>query len=438
VPLLPDTEARVAELVGTAQAQGRAPSLILGVVRDGELAYVASAGSTPDPTPDTQYRIGSITKTLTATLIMQLRDEGRLELDDLLYRHIPGTPVGTVSIRQLLGHVSGLQREPEGGWWERAPGTSLDVLLEGLAPHMLVHRPFRTFHYSNLAYALLAGVAARITGEPWAELVGKRLLAPLGMTRTTYQCEAPFAPGYVVHPWHGTLREEPRHDAGAMAPAGQLWSTVDDLARWAAFLADPAPEVIDPATLDAMTAPVAIGDLESWTAGHGLGFQLWRRGDRVLVGHSGSMPGYVAMLVVHRKSGTGVVSFVNSYNPKAGMLGLCGDVIDEVLDREPDTPAPWQPAAPAPPEIAELCGRWWFMGLEWEVTYDAEVAELVFRYVERPAPPWRFAPEAADRWRGVGGMNDGELLRVRRTPGGAVAMLDIATFEFTRDPMGER
>ena len=435
--LLPDTEARIDELVRAAQAEGRAPSLILGVVRDGDLAYVSAAGETPEPTPDTQYRIGSITKTLTATLVMQLRDEGRLELDDLLDRHLPGTPVGTVSIRQLLGHVSGLQREPDGAWWERAPGTDLESLLDGLGPHMLVHQPLRTFHYSNLAYALLAAVAERITGEPWPELVGKRLLAPLGMTRTTYQCQEPFARGYVVHPWLGTLREEPRHDAGVMAPAGQLWSTVADLARWAAFVADPTPEVIDPATLEAMTAPVAIGDPEAWTTGHGLGFQLWRRGERVLVGHSGSMPGYVAMLVVHRRSGTGVVGFVNSYNPKAALFGLCGDVLDEVLDREPEPPAPWRPAAAAPPEVAELCGRWWFMGLEWQATYDPDAGELVFDYLERPAPPWRFVPEGANRWRGVGGMNDGELLQVRRSPGGEVSMLDIATFEFTRDPMGE-
>src|SRR5919198_6409021 len=147
VALLPDTEARIDELVRAAQAEGRAPSLILGVVRDGDLAYVSAAGETPEPTPDTQYRIGSITKTLTATLVMQLRDEGRLELDDLLDRHLPGTPVGTVSIRQLLGHVSGLQGEPDGAWWERNTGGDVGKLLADLGYDKLSGPPFRRYRY---------------------------------------------------------------------------------------------------------------------------------------------------------------------------------------------------------------------------------------------------------------------------------------------------
>lgn len=435
--LLPETAARIDELVARRQSEGRAPALVAAVVRDGAIAHLASAGDAVEPVADTQYRIGSITKTLTAMVIMQLRDEGRLELDDLLYRHLPGTPVGGVTIRQLLGHVSGLRREPEGAWWERAAGTTLDAFLEGLNPNMLVHPPHRTYHYSNLAYALLAAIARQITGEEWADLVSKRLLGPLGMTRTTYHPQQPYALGYVVHPWHGTLREEPRHDAGAMAPAGQLWSTAQDMARWAAFIAAPDPEVIAPATLAEMTVPVAIGDLESWTAGHGLGFQLWRRGERVLVGHSGSMPGYISFLAVHRMSGVGAIGFANAYNLKFRLGELCGELITEVLDREPEPPQPWRPAdAPPQPEIAELCGRWWFMGMEFEASYTD--GELVIRFVENPkSPPWRFAPDGPHRWRCHSGMNDGETLTVRRDADGAVMMLDIATFEFTRDPWPE-
>ncbi len=119
------------------------------------------------------------------------------------------------------------------------------------------------------------------------------------MTRTTYHPTEPFARGYVVHPWHDTLREEPRLDAGAMAPAGQLWSTVADLAKWAAFLADPDPAVLAPARRVARCAPRSRS--ATWrpgAGGHGLGLQLWRRGERVFVGHSGSMPGYLSTLAV--------------------------------------------------------------------------------------------------------------------------------------------
>ncbi|MEJ3745379.1 serine hydrolase domain-containing protein [Actinomycetes bacterium KLBMP 9797] len=429
MPLLPDTARRIDVLVAEAQAAGRAPSLVAGVVRDGQLVHVSGAGEHPRPDPDLGYRIGSISKTMTAVLIMQLRDEGKLALDDLLYRHLPGTPVGGVTLRQLLGHAAGLQREPDSaGWWERTEGSDLDTLLAGLTADKLAHPPHRTYHYSNLAYGLLGAVLERVTGRPWFELLTDRLLAPLGMSRTTYQAAEPFARGYVVHPWHGTLHEEPRTDTGAMAPAGQLWSTVADLAKWAAFLADPAPEVLAPETLAEMCAPVVISDLESWTHGHGLGLELYRLGERVMVGHGGSMPGYVATLVVHRPSRTGVLAYANAYGVP---LVVGRTILTEVLDREPRPPrAPWRPSPPPPADAAELCGRWWWMGIPHDATWDGDA--LVITRIGRD--PWRFTPEATDRWRGRSGANDGETLRVRRDAAGAATTLDIATFLFTRTP----
>ncbi|MFS8479303.1 MAG: serine hydrolase domain-containing protein [Micromonosporaceae bacterium] len=435
--LLPETTRRLDEIVADAQARGRVPSLITGVVRDGELRHVSGAGDLPAPDPDTQYRIGSISKIMTAVLVMRLRDEGRLALDDPLRRHLPDAPIGDVTIRHLLGHVSGLQREPDGEWWERAAGGDLTALLRGVGPDKRAYPPHRGYHYSNLAYGLLGGVLAGITGEDWATLVARHLLEPLGMRRTTYSPVEPYARGYVVHPWLGTLREEPREDAGAMAPAGQLWSTVTDLATWAAFLADPRPDVLAPATLAEMCAPVVIGDPDSWTWGHGLGLQLWRRGERVFVGHTGSMPGYLAFLVVHRPSATGVVAFANAYTLHGGSIAALGlDLLTTVLDREPARPPrPWRPCAAPPPEIGEVCGRWWWMGREYEAAWDDAEKELVVTPLVMPgAVPWRFAAEGPDRWRCRSGMNDGEVLRVLRGQSGAVEALDIATGVFTRDP----
>src|SRR4029453_5276113 len=165
VSLLPETGRRIDEIVARAQFTGRVPSLALAVVRDRAVLHFAGAGEQPRPDPKTQYRLGSITKTITATLVMQLRDEGFFALDDLLYRHLPGTTIGGVTLRQLLGHVSGLQREPDGAWWERATGGDADQLLAELAFDKLSGPPFRTFHYSNLAYGLLGAVLQRVTGE---------------------------------------------------------------------------------------------------------------------------------------------------------------------------------------------------------------------------------------------------------------------------------
>jgi CubicO group peptidase (beta-lactamase class C family) len=432
VSLLPETGRRVNEIAASAQSAGRVPSLALGVVRDRALLHFVGIGEQPRPDPKTQYRLGSITKTITATMVMQLRDEGFFALDDLLYRHLPGTPVGGITLRQLLGHVSGLQREPDGPWWERATGADVDKLLAELAFDKLAAPPFRSYHYSNLAYGLLGAVLQRVTGETWSDLVGKRVLDPLGMKRTTYHPVEPFARGYVVHPLHGSLHEEPRLDAGAMAPAGQLWSTITDMVKWAAFLADPAPAVLSRDTVDEMCRPVVIAD-DSWTAGHGLGPQLYRVGERVFVGHGGSMPGYVAQLVVHRPSRTGVIAFANAYGLRGTNLQQVAlDAVTAVLDSEPVVPPPWRAPASPTGEAAELCGRWWWMGREYEVTADG--ADVVMACLTAPTVPWRFVREAPDRWQGRSGMNDGEVLQVLRAPDGTVARLDIATFVFARSP----
>jgi CubicO group peptidase (beta-lactamase class C family) len=436
--LQPETTRRVDETVASAQAAGRVPSLVAAVVRDGVPVHFSGAGELPGPDPDTQYRIGSISKTFTAALVLALRDENRLSLDDPLDRYLPGTPLGTLRLRHLLGHVSGLQREPDGDWWERAVGSGLDDLLARLHPEKVGQPPLRSFHYSNLAYGLLGGVVHRVAGEDWATQVGKRLLQPLGMSRTTYHATEPFARGYVVHPWHGTLREEPRHDAGAMAPAGQLWSTAADLVKWAAFLADPNPPILARETVAEMCVPVAISDAEAWTAGHGLGVQLWRRGERVYAGHSGSMPGYLAILAVHRSSRTGVVAFANAYSLRGtGISALGLDLLTQVLDGEPGNTAkqPWRPGAVPPPEVEPLTGRWWWMGREYEAAWDAATRELVISSVLSPhAVPWRLRPQGTDVWRCFSGENDGELMAVRRGRGGAPVALDIATFVFTREP----
>ena len=435
--LLAETTRRVDEIVARTQAQGGAPSVVAAVLHNGCMAHFRGAGELPAPDPDTQYRIGSLTKSLTAALMLQLRDEGRLALDDPLDEHLPGTSVGSVRLRQLLGHVAGLQREPDGHWWERHAGSTLDALLAGVTPGKLSWAPYRTYHYSNLAYGLLGAVVRRVSGSTWSDAVSTRLLAPLGMSRTTDAPREPFARGYVVHPWHGTLHEEPRHDAGAMAPAGQLWSTAADMVTWAAFLADPDPAVLSSASVAEMAAPVVIADPENWTSGYGLGLQLWRQGERVFVGHTGSMPGYLAVLAVHRPSRTAAIAFANAYSLRGTTIGGLGQsILEAVLDGEPaPPPRVWRPGLAPPAEVEPLCGPWWWMGREFEARWDSDAAELIIAGRRAGAEEWRFVREAPDRWRGLSGENDGEVLQVLRDRAGAVRALDIATFVFTRAPM---
>lgn len=427
----------VDEIVAGTQAAGRAPSVVAAVIRDGTIAHVAAAGgAVPAPNREVQYRIGSITKSMTAALLLGLRDEGRLSLDDLVTDHVGVPALDGLRLRQILGHAAGLQREPDGDWWERSVGGSLDSLLERVTAQKRAFDAYDRFHYSNLAYGILGGVIEKVTGVTWWQALSERILSPLGMARTTYEPEEPFARGYVVHPWHETMREEPRYDAGAMAPAGQLWSTVEDLSRWATVLGSDDRTVLDPATVDQMCVPVVLAD-QNWTGGYGLGLQLWRRGERVYVGHTGSMPGYLAVLVVHRPSRTGVVGFANAFTLAGQRFGAVAiSIVEAVLEHEPAPAVPlWRPAAVAPPEVEPLCGRWWWMGIEAEAHWDAGEGELVLRRPRAPGEDWRFTPTGPDTWLGRAGEQAGEPLRVLRDSNGSVVGLDIATFVYLRDPL---
>src|SRR3954453_9325356 len=164
-PVLPTTVRVLLARPARVQREGRAPSLVAGVVRDGGLTWSAGRGDVPEPHSDVQYRLGSISKTVTAVVVMRLRDEGRLGLDDPLERHLPGTPLGQRTVGQLLSHLAGASAESPGGWWGRTPGGSLDEL--GLGEDDVVLGAARRFHYSNLGFGLLGELVSRLRGAAW-------------------------------------------------------------------------------------------------------------------------------------------------------------------------------------------------------------------------------------------------------------------------------
>jgi CubicO group peptidase (beta-lactamase class C family) len=153
----------------TAQRAWRSPGVSAGVVRDGELVWSAHVGSArlgepgAEPSPgsaapaddDTQFMIGSVTKTFTALAVMSLRDEGRLTLDDVLGDYLPGTRHAQVPLRQMLAHASGLQREPVGNIWESLQAPDRAAFVAGVEQAEQVLPAHHAFHYSNLAYGLL-------------------------------------------------------------------------------------------------------------------------------------------------------------------------------------------------------------------------------------------------------------------------------------------
>lgn len=424
-------------LVRTRQSERRLPSVTAAMFRGREVLWHGAAGladvdaGTP-PAPDTQYRIGSITKTFTAVLVMQQRDAGLLDLDDRIGAHLADVAYPDLTIRRLLAHVSGLQREPDGDVWESLVAPTREELFDNLAAAELVLPPRRRWHYSNLAYAVLGELVARLTKSSWEEALRDRLLLPLGLARTTLDPVEPYARGYFVEPYADRVRPEPILRMGGTASAAELWSTVDDLAAWGAFLLDPDPAILAPATVDEMTTVQAMADENTWLLAWGLGLMLFRRKDRILVGHTGGMPGHNAALAVSRKDGVGAATFANS---SAGFEpgGFAGDLVDTWLEN--DTPVEaWSVGTPVPAAYEGILGKWWTESSEFVFAWRNDRLEALPVGAPPTLAPAVFAPEGED-FRTVSGREAGERLRVVRDGSGRVTKLYWATYPLTRDPL---
>jgi CubicO group peptidase (beta-lactamase class C family) len=413
------------QLLDVAQAEGRVSSVVAAVFDRYGPVWAGSAG---EPGFDRQYRIGSITKTLTAVLVMEARDAGLLDLDDEVGRHLPGTGYPDATVRDLLSHRSGMQSEPVGPWWERTRGGDFATLAAANDGSGRVAAAGEFFHYSNLGYALLGELVARRRGTPWRDLVAQRLLRPLGMRHTSYLPRPHAMPGYSVDHFTGVRVLEPLTDTRAMAPAGQLWSTIDDMVVWGQFLAGSRPDLLAPATLAEMTRPVAGADGQA--GDHGLGLRLTVHAGGPLVGHTGSMPGFLAGLFVDPHSGIGAATLMNAttgVDPAALVVGLLeGDPPD--LD---ELPAPWVPTDRLPSEVRDVPGLWFWGNTAFEARWHN--GGLEFHNLATRAPAYRFEV-ASGELRGVTGYHRGERLDVVRRDDGSVAHLECATFVYTRVP----
>jgi CubicO group peptidase (beta-lactamase class C family) len=437
--LPPEVDRSLRRFVAERQAAARVPGLICGIVRDGQQVWGSAVGAAdvakPErpPTTDTQYAIGSITKTFTATLIMALRDEGELDLDDPLSRFLPETKHDRLTPRRMLAHASGLQREPVGDIWDTLVHPDAAGLLAGLEEAEQVLAPRSHWHYSNLAYCLLGEIVTRIDGRPWADSLRARILEPLGMARTSLMPEGAAAVGYYSEPFTDQVTVQPVTDLKATAPAGALWSTVDDLTRWAGFLIEGRDDILRADTLDEMAQVQIMADPLKWSMAWGLGLQLLRRGDRIMVGHTGGMPGFVTALFVDRGTKTGVIVLANTmsdFDPS----DAAGTLLTRVLDEDPPPEPTWRPGPPVPDDLAELVGRWWSEGSAFDFSVRGGRLEARMEGTPRGAPPAVFERIDSATFRTVSGRERGELLRLTRDDAGAVRLMHWATYRVTREP----
>ena len=340
------------------------PGMSIGIVHDQALVWSRGFGwadlERREPaTADTLYRIGSITKLFTATALLILRDAGKLRLDDPLTAHLPWfqmkaavTDAGTITIRHLLTHTSGLPREGAFPYFTDSRFPSIDDIRVGLP---MQERPLPTetrWKYSNLGATLAGEVVAAVAGEPYVDFVRRRILAPLGMTATMVATPEPAHPRLATGYGRRLLGSTPApfNDLRGLTAAGNMTTSVTDLARFAMLqlrggVAGGA-QILSGRTLAEMHR---VHWLEpEWQAGWGLGFRLLRVRGKTLVGHGGAVRGFRSNLQICPSDRIAVVAFVNSDDADAWLyadkaLEWVGSAITAVTKPAPRTADPaWQ------------------------------------------------------------------------------------------------
>jgi CubicO group peptidase (beta-lactamase class C family) len=439
-----DRAERLSRLVRQTQAEARVPAVSVAVHRADRPLWTFQVGTSGTDRPldaGTLFRMGSVTKTFTSVLVMQCRDEGLLDLDDPVGTHLPVPAHGELTVRRLLSHTSGLQREPYGDVWQAAVAPGTEQVLAELDRAERVLPPARRYHYSNLGLSMLGHAVARLRGGTWAEVLTDRILRPLGLSDVVVDPDERAAVGYLVDAYSDHARPEAPSDFGGIAPAGQLWTTAADLARWAAFLADPA--TVDPAgavlkesTVDEMRWPITTTDPALWTVGFGLSLILVPQGDRIVhVGHDGAMPGFLAG-AYGRRGGPGrafAAASLGSSGTAAAAIDLAHTLLRTDAAEFPPDIEPWTPGEPTPAPLRSVLGRWWSEGFEWIFTWRG--GQLHARRAEEAGhkPPSVFDPLGGDEFRTRDGGEAGERLRLHRDPAtGVVTEMHWATYRFTR------
>lgn len=431
---MPDTAAprRVVDgierLVDRHRAEGLEPGLAYGVVRAGELVHAGGRGECrpggAEPDADTVFRIASMTKSFTAATVLLLRDARLLRLDDEVAAHVPEAAAlrpptvdaPALTVRSLLTMTAGFPTDdPWGDRQQDLPDDDFGRLLDaGLS---FAWTPGTAFEYSNLGYALLGRVIASAAGEPYPDVVTRRLLAPLAMSSTGYTTDV--APdGRLAQGYRRTGADwapVPFAGYGSFAPMGGLFSTVRDLARWVGGLAAAFPPRDGPddhplrrASRRELQLPhLALPPVVTWRSvaepptvrGAAYGFGLVVERDPrfgTLVSHSGGYPGFGSHMRWHPATGLGVIVLGNATYTPVPRLGsmlmdalLAGSLPDAGPRRPGASPAPASGSMVAATAVArdrvtqlfsewddELAGRLFAMNVDLDDPLENRRAEL--------------------------------------------------------------
>ncbi len=306
------------------------PGLAVGVVYDQDVVWAKGFGyadleKKQPVSTETIFRIASITKTFTSTAIMQLRDRGKLQLDDTVVDHLPWFiydnrhPAGPViTIRHLLTHTSGLPREAAFPYWTTHDFPTREEMIRALGDQESIYETETKYKYSNLGIAILGEIVAAASGRPYEVFVQENILDPLGMASTSVflplEHRERLATGYGRKLRDGAREKSPPTESKGLAPAANISSSIEDMCRYASFhLSEDttkAGQILAASTLREMHRVHWLQP--SWTSGRGLGFTVSKWTDRVTFSHSGWVGGHRSQLTVSPGEKVAIIVMANA------------------------------------------------------------------------------------------------------------------------------
>jgi len=335
-----------------------------------------------EATADALFQIGSITKVWTATLVMQLVEEGRIELDAPVRRYLPDFRVAddavaeAVTIRHLLTHTSGIDGDH---FADTGRGDNcLERYVETCAELPQVHPLGATFSYCNTGFTVLGRVVEVVTGAVWDDVLHERLIEPLGLTHTAtlpeYVLRFRAAIGHIQPPGQ-ELRPAPAWGLPRTAgPAGAICSTATELLDFARLhlldgIGPGGKRLLSEEAARAMREPqveVPTGGIDESEAHWGLGWSVYTWSGRTVVGHDGGTIGQAAFLRVVPDSGTAVALLTNGGDPLGLFRDLCGMLLAETAGLAlPPEPVP--PESPTTVDASAYAGRYERAGASIEI-----------------------------------------------------------------------
>jgi serine beta-lactamase-like protein LACTB, mitochondrial len=286
----------------------RAPGLSLAVAAGGKLVWSVSCGyadlkARRPVSADTRFRIGSVSKTLTATALAHYAEAGRIDLDAPIDRYLDfPSHGGAITLRRLAGHLAGIRHyQSQAEAVNRRHFASLADTFALFAADPLVAAPGTRFSYSSYGYDVIGAALERASGRDFGALMRASVLAPAQMRDTTL-ATAPAAKRATFYEAKdgGGVRVAPGIDLSDRLPAGGFLSTATDLARFGAALT--GGRLVSAKTAQLMfTSQRTTGGEDT---GYGLGFEVHRSPFGVFVGHTGAVAGGTAALLIHVNTGT--------------------------------------------------------------------------------------------------------------------------------------